>query len=181
MGGAKVAWWVPLSMLWACGGQADSQVPAAAGKGDDGSAGVAGSGGGDTNPGAMVGGSSAEVSRNTAGSEDSNGAPHAAGGAHDVPLLIPSGTRSCQDAGDCLGIECAGSERLPLLICAVRCPTGEECRAREVCLATDQLEATCLQRCQSPTDCAFQFDCFDLLQDGVFACVPSPWATVWDR
>ncbi|HKQ71839.1 MAG TPA: hypothetical protein VJT73_20990 [Polyangiaceae bacterium] len=111
----------------------------------------------------------------------SAGGPADAADVVDVPQpgvstnRIASGTRMCENARDCLGLDCvAGPAKTGT--CGVRCAGDGSCEARERCVSGLAFPSVCLRACTSPTHCAFGFDCVDYHNDGLYTCVPAPWA-----
>lgn len=120
----------------------------------------------------MGGGGEAETPAGEAG----------AGGAQTGPALIGSGTRYCEDERYCFGLSCYAPFSESPRACIAACADDTDCAAGEVCLQSEQLEAGCYATCETPFDCAYNFDCFDFAgarQDLV--CFPRQWASEWVR
>lgn len=116
--------------------------------------------------------------RGGAASSRDGGMSNQHGGTSNAPL-IPSGSRTCVNAGDCLGLACVPAAGLPTLACAALCPKGDECLPEEACISGPELTPICLQRCSSPTECDSLFDCFDPKGHGEFVCFPPAWTGGW--
>jgi hypothetical protein len=108
------------------------------------------------------------------GAPDGAGSPlPSSAGAPEVEPLR-AGTRYCESAEDCLGLDCIGFASTAARICSSSCEDNAGCALGELCIGAGALASLCLQPCQSAEDCAYGFDCVHY-QDIATFCLPAPW------
>lgn len=177
-------------MISACGGRFDGEPSPSAElptmsepDSRSGAAGAAGEASPDVGSAAA---GDAHVSRGSGGAEMQAGGAEAqaagAGGAEARPALIGSGTRYCEDERYCFGFSCYAPFSESPRACIATCADDTDCRTGEVCLQSKALRAGCYAACETPFDCAHNFDCFDFagLRQSL-VCFPHQWATAWER
>ena len=106
---------------------------------------------------------------------EQGGAMSDAGADGYVPH-IDSGTRNCESANFCFGLSCYAPPSFEPSVCVARCERGWDCEPFEACVRAARLEPTCYARCDSPSDCAYHFDCLDFTGEGQRVCFPTAWA-----
>lgn len=167
-----------LLVLAGCGGHVEQQRSLGV------AAGVAGSGGeGGGQAGGRLDGDAGATEQAPIG--EGGAAPQMAGDAGAQAAThsrIGSGTRSCQDDRYCFGLSCYAPLDLAQHVCVAGCRRDADCGPTAVCLASADLEPGCYQRCRTPFDCDYGFDCFDFANaQQMLVCFPTAWAADWQR
>ena len=122
------------------------------------------------------GGVSAGVGSAAGAGASVQSAPGGDAGAVGYVPHIDSGTRRCENADYCFGLACYAPASFQPTVCVKRCDTDADCEPFEACVQSEKLEGTCYARCDSPSACAYQFDCFDFSGQGQLVCFPAEWA-----
>ena len=112
-----------------------------------------------------------------------------AGEASSVAARANSGRRLCIDDRDCDGLRCTASAGRQNTACLASCVSDADCKVDERCFQSPTLAAdsdagfpakNCFQRCdETPTVCAFEFDCADYYRTDEYICLPTEWVRNW--
>ena len=131
-----------------------------------------------------------EIPARDSGANDAD-APNAgsAGEAPSVTARAKSGRRLCIDDRDCEGLPCTASAGRQNTACLASCVSDADCKVDERFFQSPTLAAdtdaglpakNCFQRCdETPTVCAFEFDCADYYRTDEYICLPTEWVRNW--
>jgi len=185
-------WWLAFALwLWGCSGSVErDSAPVETPGGVSASGGSADMAG---VPAAIDGGAGARAVGSGGSSAELGGAGDSfVGAAGESPVVnarAESGTRLCQDDGDCNGLACSSANGRKNAACLASCESDLDCRRTERCFELPSFASTadsgattkyCFQSCQdTPVGCAFQFDCADYYRVDQYLCLPTEWVRSW--
>lgn len=154
--------------------ESDAGAGASSSGGPDGGGSVGESGG-------SVGESGGSIGESGGAESGTAGAAGRAGGGESTAVHArpKSGTRFCLDDRDCNGLTCTASMDRVQTACLAPCESDLDCKLSERCFAQPTIPSSCFQRCVSPEDCDYQFDCADYYRTGDYLCLPSDWVRYW--